>query len=93
MSLKDRFLRTATTVEICRTLKGADMDIRGLANHTTKHVPARPPAALGSNRSVILTGCLTDGPECSFCVLGSALGDVIQFSQDVVHQQGIERNT
>lgn len=90
----DSFLCTSTAVEaveIYRTLKGADMDIRSLADHTTKHVRARLPPSDRTCQS-ILTGCLTDGPECSFCVLGSAVGDVIQSPQDVNHQQSIKRH-
>ncbi|MCC7544355.1 MAG: Fic family protein [Aquabacterium sp.] len=48
LSLKDRPLCTATAVEICRTLKGADMDIRRtpgtqLANDRTGEVIYTPP--------------------------------------------------
>ena len=47
-SLKDRPLCTATAVEICRTLKGADLDVRRtpgtqLANHRTGAVVYTPP--------------------------------------------------
>ena len=47
-SLKDRPLCTATAVEICRTLKGADLDVRRtpgtqLANHRTGPVVYTPP--------------------------------------------------
>lgn len=47
-SLKDKPLCTATAVEICRTLKGADMDIRRvpgtqLANDRTGEVICTPP--------------------------------------------------
>lgn len=47
-SLKDRSLCTATAVEICRTLKGVDMDIRRtpgtqLANDQTGEVVYTPP--------------------------------------------------
>lgn len=78
-------------VEIYRTLEGADMDIFSSADHTTKHGLGRLPPSDRTCQSSLQVA-ITDGPERSFCVLGSAQGDVIQFSQDVIHQQSIKRH-
>lgn len=57
-SLQTRPLCTATTVEICRTIKAADMDIRRvpgtqLANHRTGEVIYTPPEGEARLRSLL----------------------------------------
>jgi Fic family protein len=57
-SLQTRPLCTATTVEICRTIKAADMDIRRvpgtqLANHRTGEVIYTPPEGEAKLRSLL----------------------------------------
>lgn len=57
-SLKARPLCTATAVDVCRTLKGVDMDIRGtpgtqLANDRTGEVVYTPPEGEGRLRDML----------------------------------------
>ena len=58
LSLKDRPLCTATAVQVCRTLKGVDMDIRRtpgtqLANDRTAEVVYTPPEGEGRLRDML----------------------------------------
>ena len=54
-SLKDRPLCTATAVDVCRTLKGVDMDIRRtqLINDRTGEVIYTPPEGEASLRDML----------------------------------------
>lgn len=53
MSLKAGFLCTAIAVEICCTLKGADMDIRSLADHIAEHVRSYLPPSGRQTRNAL----------------------------------------